>query len=66
MRLPSRPAVPFNSNKLICGFKNMAGRSRLGGKTLWSKGKRYAKRKFFSHLASPNGARLLGLVCGLL
>jgi large subunit ribosomal protein L2 len=65
-RLPSRANLPFNPNRLTCGFLNAAGRSRAGTKTIWSKGARYAKRKFSHPLNGPSGSRLLGLVCNVL
>lgn len=65
LRLPSRTDVPFKQGRLTCGFLNAAGRSRSGSKTIWSKGARYAKRKFAHALTGPSGSRLLGLVCNL-
>jgi hypothetical protein len=34
LRLPSKTKVPFQHNKLACGFLNPAGRSRAGNKTI--------------------------------
>lgn len=65
LRLPSKVNAPFQHSKLTCGFLNPAGRSRAGNKTIWSKGARYAKRKFVHSLTGPSGSRLLGLVCNL-
>ena len=65
LRLPSRAKVSFSHSRLVCGFLNPAGRSRSGGRTIWSKGGRYAKRKFTHALTGPSGSRLLGLVCNL-
>lgn len=65
LRLPPRPRAGLRPTHLVCGFTNAAGRTRQGGKTIWSKGARYAPRKFVAALFSPKGARLLGLVYGL-
>lgn len=65
LRLPPRIEAPSQKSRLTCGFLNAAGRSRSGAKTIWSKGARYAKRKFSNALAGPHGSRMLGLVYGL-
>lgn len=65
LRLPPRAVTPPQQGRLTCGFLNGAGRSRSGSKTIWSKGARYAKRKFFHALTGPRGSRMLGLVYGL-
>lgn len=70
MHLKLPPCGPLSSpslpNKLSCGFLHAAGRTRLGQKTIWSKGARYAKRKYVNALMLPAGARKLGLVCSIL
>ena len=65
LRLPPKAKADTPQSRLGCGFLNSAGRSRSGNKTIWSKGGRYAKKKFFHALKGPQGARMLGLVYGL-
>jgi large subunit ribosomal protein L2 len=67
LRLPPQPRLesPTLPSRLTCGFLSAAGRARSGEKTIWSKGKRYANRRYVAALASASGARLLGLVCAI-